>query len=963
MTRDPADLEAIFFAARGLVGAARAAYLDEACGDDPQLRRRVEQFLEAQGEIGSFLESPAPELVPRLSDTVTERPGTVIGPYKLLEQIGEGGMGLVFVAEQQQSVRRKVALKVIKPGMDSKQVIARFEAERQALALMDHPNIAKIHDGGTTPSGRPYFVMELVKGVPLTQFCDDNRQTTRQRLVLFINVCQAVQHAHTKGIIHRDLKPSNVLVASHDGTPVVKVIDFGVAKAIGQTLTDKTVYTQLTQLVGTPLYMSPEQAGQSSLDIDTRTDIYALGVLLYELLTGTTPFTKERFREAGYDDIRRIIREEEPPKPSTRLSELKETLPSISSRRQTGPAKLTKLVRGELDWIVMKALEKDRNRRYTTANDLAADVQRYLHDEPVVAGPPTAGYRLLKFARRNWRPVVAASIIFVLLVGGVIGTTVGLLRERRAKDTAEKRLAQIEKAIDILGSIFENLNPRAEEKEGRPLRAILAERLDQAAAELDGEAVGDPLVVARLQHQLGRTYLGLALPAKAEVLFRKAVATRQAELGPDHRLTLRSRFNQAAALHGMGKSNEAIEPLDEVWHAQARVLGPDQLDTLDTLDELGEAYTCVGKGTEAVAALEQVRDGLAGQLAEGDARVVINLARLAGAYLYAGKTAQSLALYEKLMDVERRVYGDGHPLLIMTMVNAGNAYRASYKMRQALALYEKAKDAALAKLGPEHPHTLTAQDSLALMYRAYRRLPEAIALGERVREGRLRVLGADNPETLLTVHNLALAYKDAGQLDKALPLFQQAAAGVDKLGTEAWRVVANLCDCQELLGQYEQAEGWRRKWLARVKVTDGPESAAYCRDLAALGSNLLAQKKHAEAEPIFRECLALLEQKHPNETGAILYGQSQLGAVLLAQQQYAGAEPLLLGAYQGMSKAEKDTGHVLPGASTTDRVTEVLERLVRLCEALGRPDEAARWRKDLVARTKPVEKAVRPTDR
>src|SRR5262245_8366904 len=374
----------IFIAARQKQDVAELeAFLDEACDGDPERRRRVLSLLREHEQLGSFLESPAGPLAATAAESGSERPGTVIGPYKLMEKIGEGGFGLVFVAEQQQPVRRLVALKVIKPGMDSKQVIARFEAERQALALMDHPNIAHVLDGGVTPSGRPYFVMELVRGVPITQFCDQNRLTPKERLGLFVSVCRAVQHAHQKGIIHRDIKPSNLLVTCHDGVPVVKVIDFGVAKAIGQQLTEKTVYTQLTQLVGTPLYMSPEQAGHSGLDIDTRTDVYALGVLLYELLTGTTPFDRERLVKAGYDEMRRIIREEEPARPSTRMSTLGQAAATVSANRQSDPKKLGQLMRGELDWIVMKALEKDRNRRYETASAFAADVQHYLKDEPV----------------------------------------------------------------------------------------------------------------------------------------------------------------------------------------------------------------------------------------------------------------------------------------------------------------------------------------------------------------------------------------------------------------------------------------------------------------------------------------------------------------------------------------------------------------------------------------------------
>jgi serine/threonine protein kinase/tetratricopeptide (TPR) repeat protein len=463
----------VFEAVLELPPEDRVAYLDGACGGDAALRQRLEVLLSKHDRAGSFLEWPAPCPAATVDEPVSERPGTVIGPYKLLEQIGEGGFGVVFLAEQAQPLRRKVALKVLKPGMDTRQVVARFEAERQALAIMDHPNIAKVHDGGATAAGRPYFVMELVKGVPITDFCDANHLPPRRRLELFLSVCQAVQHAHQKGIIHRDLKPSNVLITVHDTTPVVKVIDFGVAKALGQELTDKTLFTGLAQMVGTPLYMSPEQAGQSGLDIDTRSDIYALGVLLYELLTGTTPFTTAQFKQAAYDEIRRIIRDEEPPKPSIRLSR-SDTLPAIAAARETEPAKLTKLVRGELDWIVMKALEKDRGRRYETANGFAMDVQRYLADEPVQACPPSASYRFRKFARRNKAALAVAglALLCIALVGGVGGW---VMRDRAARQReADGRVLEALKAAE----------PQL--REGHPWEPALTSAAQRVEAELEG---------------------------------------------------------------------------------------------------------------------------------------------------------------------------------------------------------------------------------------------------------------------------------------------------------------------------------------------------------------------------------------------------------------------------------------------------------------------------------------------
>jgi serine/threonine-protein kinase len=443
--------------------AERSAYLDRVCASNPALKERIEGLLDMHGKLGNFLEAPACDLVAtEESPALVERPGTIIGPYKLLEQIGEGGFGIVFMAEQQYPVRRKVALKVLKPGMDTRQIVARFEAERQALALMDHPSIAHVLDGGETSSGRPYFVMELVRGLPITDFCDRERLAPQDRLKLFISVCHAVQHAHQKGIIHRDIKPGNLLVTLDDGVPVVKIIDFGIAKAMGQQLTDKTLFTGFAQMVGTPLYMSPEQAGLSGSDVDTRSDIYSLGVLLYQLLTGTTPFDQARLREVGYDEIRRIIREEEPPKPSTRLSQLGSprgpradsgtrsvpttlSLASISAQRQTEPAKLTKLVRGELDWIVMKALEKDRNRRYETVGALAADLERYLKNEPVTACPPSAWYHCRKFARRNRAALMMASVITAALA--VLACTIGWVAHDRALKEAALA-SEVSRALD-----------------------------------------------------------------------------------------------------------------------------------------------------------------------------------------------------------------------------------------------------------------------------------------------------------------------------------------------------------------------------------------------------------------------------------------------------------------------------------------------------------------------------------
>ena len=541
MTTPAERLKAVFDQAAEIASPAdRAAFLDEACGGDADLRARVEALLRAHAEAGSFLNRPAIALgatgtfepTPEAETTAhsQELVGTQIGPYKLLQQIGEGGMGTVYMAEQTEPVKRKVALKVIKAGMDSRQVVARFEAERQALAMMDHVNIARVFDGGTTENGRPYFVMELVHGVPITKYCDDNHLTPRQRLELFVPVCQAIQHAHQKGIIHRDIKPSNVMVTLYDGKPVPKVIDFGVAKATEQKLTERTLFTQYGTMIGTLEYMSPEQAEMSALGVDTRSDIYSLGVLLYELLTGSTPLTHKRLKEGAYAEILRMIKEEEPPKPSTRLSDSGEALASISANRHTEPAKLAKQMRGELDWIVMKTLEKDRNRRYETANGFAMDVQRYLADEPVQACPPSALYRFRKFVRRNKAALATTALLLLMLmaaVGGVAGAIGWAARNRTAleqevaqdratrqailekevgralddaaasyrRDKVPEALAQVKRAEGLLagGEVDAELSDRVKRwhtdldfalrLEEIPLERVLADQLDWAASD------------------------------------------------------------------------------------------------------------------------------------------------------------------------------------------------------------------------------------------------------------------------------------------------------------------------------------------------------------------------------------------------------------------------------------------------------------------------------------------------
>ncbi len=503
MPVDPRRVKALFDTARDLPAPTeRSAYLDRECEEDTELRRRLDELLSAHDQpaseldhspaaliaTGEFTDQPASSFEPpdspmeRTASLVSEEVPTasligsvIAGRYKIREEIGEGGMGSVYLAEQARPIRRTVALKLIKPGMDSRAVLARFESERQALALMDHPNIARVLDAGSTEAGRPFFVMELVKGIPITEYCDRHRMGVPERLALVRQICSAVQHAHQKGIIHRDLKPSNILVESHDDKPVPKVIDFGLAKATsGLRLTEQSLFTAFGSVAGTPLYMAPEQASFSALDVDTRADIYALGVILYELLTGTTPIRRETMQKAALDELFRVIREDEPPTPSSRLS-TSDALPSLAANRHIEPGHLSRFVRGDLDRIVMKALSKERQRRYDSAIGLANDIERFINHEPVSAAPPSATYRLRKFVRRNRGGVIAASLVLLALVAGIIGTMLGVVEANRQsvlaltrQKQAEQRLAQRDKANEILLSIFADLNPDDSLNEAAP---------------------------------------------------------------------------------------------------------------------------------------------------------------------------------------------------------------------------------------------------------------------------------------------------------------------------------------------------------------------------------------------------------------------------------------------------------------------------------------------------------------
>jgi serine/threonine protein kinase/tetratricopeptide (TPR) repeat protein len=928
--------------------ADRAAFLDQACADDPGQRQRIDRLLARHEQGNSFLESPA---VARIDTTAapifTERLGSVIGPYKLKEQIGEGGMGLVFVAEQHEPVRRKVALKLIKPGMDTRQVIARFEAERQALALMNHANIAKVFDGGETPSGRPYFVMELVKGVPITEYCDQNRLTPRARLELFGQVCAAVQHAHQKGIIHRDLKPSNVIVSSHDGTPVVKVIDFGVAKAIGQQLTDKSVYTNYSQFIGTPLYMSPEQAGQSDLDIDTRTDIYALGVLLYELLTGTTPFDKERLSHASYDEIRRLIREEEPPKPSTRLSTVGQAGSTISAQRQTNPQQLCLLLRGELDWIVMKSLEKDRNRRYESASSLAADVERYLKDEPVQACPPSRRYLLGKFLRRHRTGVLTtAALILVAILFAAGAGWVTLDRATRQVEADRQRVA-IEQAV------AEDLQ-EADKHQQQEQWANVRQALERAKGRLAGSGL-DALqaeveqrrrelnVIAQLEEARMKA---LALSAdfnrnKQFAASARAYATAFAELDLDvmafpaedaarriRASTIRSQLVTALDHWAYVKGrlpNADVEQLravaqladDNAWRQQLR--DPKVATDRKALEHLAEEDSILDQPPASLLMLSTLLKAERAQAAAllllrraqqrfpADFRINFDLGTLLSD---EKKTAAEAVGFFRVALAFQPQSPHVHIYLANALGTQGLEHESQAQAACRKAIYLKPNfpeayfylgnglwkqgnlleaEEAFRKAIELEPDNERARLTLIGVLRAQQKFDAAkkeFTLHElRLKESRAKP-GLDNFETPGSICALAIAYLNANRQ-------QEAEAGFRKvIDLDPNDYLAHVCLAMSLFNQRKYSEAEEK---FRIAVRLKPDSGeAYSR----LGDCLAGQKKYLETVELFRKATRLRISDLNFYSGAcaaalIGCGQGKDGAALDAQSRHRFREQAL----------------------------------------------------------------------
>ena len=819
-----------------LAPESREAFLSEQCTGDTQMLEQAKELLGSFGAASDFLEQPAladlafgagleDDLTPGLLDELPAMPvGTIIGAYRIESTLGEGGFGMVYLAHQEKPVRRDVALKVIKPGMDSRSIISRFAQERQALERMDHPNIARVLDAGTTDNDRPYFVMERVSGIPVTQYCSKHELSVDERVELFTQICAAIQHAHQKGVIHRDLKPSNVLVETHEGNPLVKVIDFGIAKAVEEGAEEKSMQTLQGQMVGTPAYMSPEQA-TGNPDIDTRTDVYSLGVLLYEIVTGERPFSSAMLREAGISEMQRIIREVDPPRPSTRIAT------AVREGRSQETATLQRSLKGDLDWIIMKALEKQRDRRYESAAALSEDLQRHLQDQPVLAGPPTTSYRFAKFARRNRVALLASGVVLAALIGGLGLALYGFNtasqqrdlaqtakenesdQRQNAEESLELSLVAQEKSEAVVKFLTDMLNSAQPQQLGRDV--LVRDVLDNSANALD--QVETPQVLSHLLYTIGTTYYKLGVLPEAHEHLSKSLAMRLENVGPSNMVTLRTQNYLSQVLEDMGQLEEANELLQETYATALEHLGVEHYETTSALQNLGQLASRMGNYPLAIERLDK-----------------------------------ALGLLEQN-------HPEQHQSFVGARTNLGLAYAQSGQLETALEHYTTALEGARKWLGEDNVDAIGLEANLLALNYRMENLDGAQDNAERILAWRQKHLGNEHEMTLQSLSNLGVILLKKGNNAEAEPILTEVLRvrkvihGEEHPGTVV--AMANLASAMGRNGKTAEKEALLRTTVELDRKVRGEDHPEFYKTLHSLGAAIEENGDPEAAEPIFREAM------------------------------------------------------------------------------------------------------------
>jgi serine/threonine protein kinase/tetratricopeptide (TPR) repeat protein len=875
-------VETIFHGALERPPDERERYVDEKCGADADLRESVLALLEHHASA-ELMFAPEPD------ESGDAGHLDRVGPYRIIRVLGQGGMGTVYLAQQDSPISRQAALKVIRPGMDSAQVLARFQAERQALELLDHPSIAKVLDAGSTGDGRPYFVMEYVPGIPITRYCDEKQMSFRERIALFLQVCHAIQHAHQKGIIHRDVKPGNVIVTEHDGVAVPKVIDFGVAKATGAGTMPVLKFTGAGQLIGTLEYMSPEQA--DTRDVDTRSDVYALGLLLYELLVGVLPFDAAALGDRGVEAMIRVIRDSEPPRPSERVSTLGDTSVDIARRRRTEPRSLARAIRGDVDWVVMKALEKNRERRYASAAGLASDLSRYLADKPVEARPPSALYRMQKFARRHRIGVATSAVVLASLVAVALITAVQSARVARERDRVEHEGQVSREVADYLGNMFH----KAATSQGFPGSVRLVEAMSMGVDDLDGADI-TPEARIRVLRVLGNAYSSMTRLDEARPVAEKLVDLSVAHYGGDHIETAQSRFLLVKLLRQEGRAEEALGLAEQVLPVFERELGVEDAQTLRCVWYLA---------------------GINRELGRGDAAV---------------------AYYERLRDTYRQTLGGDHPRLGMLLSEMASALGNMGRYEDGLRAGREAVDILQAKYGADSPMVLLPLEVCSALYAEVEQYDEALAILDRTERIVRDTYGAAHPEARHMRGERGWILLHTGRLDSARVAFEEA---LDVPGNVPDRHLADpllgLGITQRKLRNIAGSREALERSIDILVVTPGAPNAMLAQAMSALGETELDAGNTARADSLLHAAVAMAREVLPSGHATIASSELALGEFLVVERRFGEAEPLLTGALDSLRKTY---------APNSPRVQRAKRSIVDLYDSWGSPERAKRYLDD-----------------